>query len=117
MAGIRNCEFRREAVRIALISGLAGHQVELDPGAGLSTIGIWILVISEVKEVLNGKPIFSGKLDGCKETRILRRKQRNCGQTVKRPNDSGAQLLTNRPANKVAEISSGHASSNKGAGL
>ena len=68
MAGIRNCEFRREAVRIALISGLAGHQVELDPGAGLSTIGIWILVISKVKEVLNGKPIFSGKLDGCKET-------------------------------------------------
>ncbi|WP_374303607.1 transposase, partial [Paracoccus sp. (in: a-proteobacteria)] len=39
--------FKREAVRIALTSGLTRRQVASDLGVGLSTLGKWIRAISD----------------------------------------------------------------------
>jgi transposase len=35
-------EFKRDAVRIALTSGLTRRQALPDPGVGMSTLGKWI---------------------------------------------------------------------------
>ena len=40
-------EFRRDAVRIALTSGLTRRQVSTDLGVGLSTLNKWIKVFGE----------------------------------------------------------------------
>ena len=42
MGRIHNEEFRREAVRIALTSGLKRRQVAFDLGVGFSTLAKWI---------------------------------------------------------------------------
>jgi transposase len=42
MGRIHNEEFRREAVRIALTSGLKRRQVASDLGVGFSTLAKWI---------------------------------------------------------------------------
>jgi transposase len=52
MAATHSDEFKRDAVRIALTSGLTRHQVASDLGVGLSTLGKWIRAISD--ELWNG---------------------------------------------------------------
>ena len=42
MAKVHNDEFRREAVRIALMSGQPRRQVAADLGVGFSTLAKWI---------------------------------------------------------------------------
>ena len=42
MAKVHNDEFKREAVRIALTSGLKRRQVASDFGVGFSTLAKWI---------------------------------------------------------------------------
>ncbi|SDE81461.1 transposase [Paracoccus isoporae] len=47
MAATHSAEFKRDAVRIALISGLTRRQVASDLGVGLSMLGKWIRAISD----------------------------------------------------------------------
>ncbi len=47
MATRHSDEFKRDAVRIALTSGLTRRQVASDLGIGLSTLGKWVRAISE----------------------------------------------------------------------
>ena len=47
MAATHSDEFKRDAVRIALTSGLTRRQVASDLGVGLSTLGKWIRAISD----------------------------------------------------------------------
>ena len=51
MAAIYSDEFKRDAVRIALSSGLTRHQVASDLGIGHSTLGKWVRVFSEEAKV------------------------------------------------------------------
>ena len=51
MAATHSDEFKRDAVRIALTSGLTRRQVASDLGVGLSTLGKWIRAISEESRV------------------------------------------------------------------
>ena len=51
MAAIHSDEFKRDAVRIALTSGLTRRQVASDLGVGLSTLGKWIRAISDAAKV------------------------------------------------------------------
>lgn len=51
MAAIHSDEFKRDAVRIALTSGLTRRQVASDLGIGLSTLGKWIGTISDEAKV------------------------------------------------------------------
>ena len=51
MAGLHSDEFKRDAVRIALISGLTRRQVASEVGVGLSTLGKWIRAISDEAKV------------------------------------------------------------------
>lgn len=44
-------EFRRDAVRIALTSGLTRRQVASDLSVGLSTLGKWIASVSDEAKV------------------------------------------------------------------
>lgn len=46
MADRHSDEFKRDAVRIALTSGLTRRQVASDLGIGLSTIGNWVRALS-----------------------------------------------------------------------
>src|SRR5690606_4647892 len=47
MAATHSEEFKRDAVRIALTSGLTRRQVASDLGVGLSTLGKWIRALSD----------------------------------------------------------------------
>ena len=47
MADRHSNEFKRDAVRIALTSGLARRQVASDLGIGLSTINKWVAAFSD----------------------------------------------------------------------
>ena len=47
MANGHSDEFRRDAVRIALTSGLTRRQVSADLGVGLSTLNKWIKVFGK----------------------------------------------------------------------
>lgn len=47
MADRHSDEFKRDAVRIALTSGLTRRQVASDLGIGLSTINKWVKALSE----------------------------------------------------------------------
>ena len=47
MANGHSDEFRRDAVRIALTSGLTRRQVSTDLGVGLSTLNKWVKVFGE----------------------------------------------------------------------
>ena len=51
MAAIHSDEFKRDAVRIALTSGLTRRQVASDLGIGLSTLGKWVRAVSEEVKV------------------------------------------------------------------
>ena len=51
MATTRSEEFKRDAVRIALTSGLTRRQVASDLGIGLSTLGKWTRAISDETKV------------------------------------------------------------------
>ena len=51
MAVTHSEEFKRDAVRIALTSGLTLRQVASDLGVGLSTLGKWNRVISDAAKV------------------------------------------------------------------
>ena len=48
---IHSDEFKRDAVRIALTSGLTRRQVASDLGIGLSTLGKWVRAVSEEAKV------------------------------------------------------------------
>lgn len=52
MAAIHSNEFKRNAVRIALTSGLTRRQVAADLRIGLSTLGKWVRAVSEEAKVL-----------------------------------------------------------------
>ena len=47
MAAIHSDEFKRDAVRIALTSGLTRRQVASDLGVGLSTLNKWVKMVSD----------------------------------------------------------------------
>jgi transposase len=47
MAARHNDEFKRDAVRISLTSGLAMRQVASDLGIGLSMLGSWVRAIAD----------------------------------------------------------------------
>lgn len=47
MANGRSEEFKRDAVRIALTSGLTRRQVSADLGVGLSTLNKWVKAYDE----------------------------------------------------------------------
>ena len=51
MAARHSDEFKRDAVRIALSSGLTMRQAASDLGIGLSTLGKWVRAISEEAKV------------------------------------------------------------------
>jgi transposase len=51
MAATHSDEFKRDAVRIALTSGLTRRQVASDLGIGLSTPGKWVRAVSEEAKV------------------------------------------------------------------
>lgn len=51
MATLHSDEFKRDAVRIALTSGLTRRQVASDLGIGLSTLGKWIRAIADDAKV------------------------------------------------------------------
>ena len=51
MAATHGDEFKRDAVCIALTSGLTRRQVASDLGVGLSTLGKWIRAISDEAKV------------------------------------------------------------------
>ena len=59
MAATHGDEFKRDAVRIALTSGLTRRQVASDLGVGLSTLGKWIGVVAEVRprRIHGGNPV------------------------------------------------------------
>ena len=69
----RTEEFRSEAVRIALTSGLSHKQVAADLGIGLSTLGKWITSHKHT-ELLSGPDNDKDKELArlCKENRTLR---------------------------------------------
>lgn len=73
MATIHSDEFKRDAVRIALTSGLTRRQVASDLGVGLSTLGKWIRSISdEAKAPERDADLLRENERLRKENRILR---------------------------------------------
>ena len=70
MANGHSEEFRRDAVRIALTSGLTRRQVSADLGVGLSTLNKWI-------KFFNEEAVISGSdQDLVRENDQLRRENR-----------------------------------------
>ncbi len=66
MAATHGDEFKREAVRIALTSGLTRRQVASDLGVGLSTLGKWIRAISDEAKVPDRDADLSrARMTGC----------------------------------------------------
>ena len=86
MAATHSAEFKRDAVRIALTSGLRRRQVASDLGVGLSTLGKWIRAISaEAKMPERDTDLLRENERLRKENRILRdlsRKQETVRGTV-----------------------------------
>ncbi|WP_394343938.1 IS3 family transposase [Falsirhodobacter xinxiangensis] len=73
MAATHSDEFKRDAVRIALTSGLTRRQVASDLGVGLSTLGKWIRAISdEAKAPERDGDLLRENERLRKENRILR---------------------------------------------
>ena len=54
MGRSRSEEFRQEAVRIALTSGLTRQQVASDLGIGMSTLNKWVTSHNEIDLVIRG---------------------------------------------------------------
>jgi transposase len=66
-------EFKRDAVRIALTSGLTRRQVSSDLGIGISTLGKWVRSVSEeVRVAAQDAELLRENERLRKETRILR---------------------------------------------
>jgi transposase len=63
-------EFKREAVRIALTSGLTRRQASSDLGVGMSTLGKWI------KTYRDGDVVSNEDQELAKENERLRRENR-----------------------------------------
>ena len=73
MAAIHSDEFKCDAVRIALTSGLTRHQVASDLGVGLSTLGKWVRAVSEEAKVhAQDAELLSENERLRKEVRLLR---------------------------------------------
>ncbi len=73
MTAIHSDEFKRDAVRIALTSGLTRRQVASVLGIGLSTLGKWIRAISdEAKAPERDADLLRENERLGKENRILR---------------------------------------------
>jgi transposase len=73
MAATHSDEFKRDAVCIALTSGLIRRQVASDLGIGLSTLGKWVRAVSEEAEVPAQDAEFLCENERLsKENRILR---------------------------------------------
>ena len=73
MAATHSDEFKRDAVRIALTSGLTQRQVASDLGVGLSTPGKWIRTMSdEAKAPERDGDLLRENERLRKENRILR---------------------------------------------
>ena len=70
MAILHTDDFRREAVRIALTSGLTRRQVASDLGVGLSTLSKWI----QRSRPADMPP--AGEIDLAKENERLRKENR-----------------------------------------
>jgi len=70
MAALHTDDFRREAVRIALTSGLTRRQVATDLGVGLSTLSKWI----QRSRPEDTPP--AGEIDLAKENERLRKENR-----------------------------------------
>ena len=88
MAATHSDEFKRDAVRIALTSGLTRRQVASDLGVGLSTLGKWIRSISdEAKAPERDGDLLRENERLSKENRILRdlsRIRKQCGGLLSR---------------------------------
>ena len=66
MAAIHSDEFKRDAVRIALTSGLTRRQVASDLGIGLSTLGKWVRAVSEEAKVpAQDAEASRARMNGC----------------------------------------------------
>jgi len=66
-------EFKRDAVRIALTSGLTRRQVSSDLGVGMSTLGKWINIYRDTDVVSSDEQELLGDNKRLrKENRILR---------------------------------------------
>lgn len=89
MAAIHSDEFKRDAVRIALTSGLTRRQVASDLGIGLSTLGKWVRAVSEEAKVpAQDAELLRENERLRKENRILREerevlKKRRCSSRLK----------------------------------
>ena len=70
MGTVRTEEFRKDAVRIALTSGLTRKQVADDLGVGMSTLNKWIIAHRDTNVV------SKEDLDLAKENDRLRRENR-----------------------------------------
>ncbi len=78
MAAIHSDAFKRDAVRIALISGLTRRQVASDFGIRLSTPGKWVRAVSEEGKVpAQDAELLRENERLRKENRILRHLSRN----------------------------------------
>jgi len=78
MAATHSDAFKRDAVRIALISGLTRRQVASDFGIGRSTPGKWVRAVSEVAKVpAQDAELLRENERLRKENRILRDLSRN----------------------------------------
>jgi transposase len=76
MAATHSDEFKRDAVRIALTSGLTRRQVAYDLGIGLSTLGKWVRAVSEeVKVPAQDAELLRENERLRKENRILREEE------------------------------------------
>ena len=81
-------EFKRDAVRIALTSGLTRRQVASDLGVGLSTLGKWVRAISDEAVAAGPDP------DLLRENERLRRENRILREE--------REVLKNRPGSQPA---------------
>ena len=70
MASLHSEEFRRDAVRIALTSGLTRRQASSDLGVGMSTLNKWI------KTYRDSDVVSKQDQDLAKENERLRRENR-----------------------------------------
>ena len=73
MGHLRTEEFRKDAVRIALTSGLSRRQVADDLGVGLSTLNKWIRVYSEAEIISQADRDLAAENERLrKENRLLK---------------------------------------------
>ena len=87
MAAIHCDEFKRDAVRIALTSGLTWRQVASDLGIGLSTLGKWVRAVSEEAKV----PAQDAEL--LRENERLRKANRILGDLSRNKKRSGGAVF------------------------